>query len=156
MGEIILQEKPIIWGPSLQSVPVCLGCAKKIDEKNSKACFKCGWPMCGDLCEKSPCHIPECRYTVQRGERVSIKKFGVPHPIYRCVLILRCLYHKQFLSRSWKKLEKLEKFSEIRSTLQVEKEQELLAVFIRRFFKLFSIFSIEDVKTICGLIMVNS
>lgn len=28
--------------------------------------------MCSEICEKAPCHIPECRYTVLRGDKASI------------------------------------------------------------------------------------
>ncbi|XP_056644380.1 uncharacterized protein LOC130450172 isoform X2 [Diorhabda sublineata] len=67
-GDVIFQETPLIWGPNRSTVPVCLGCGKEINENNSRPCSKCGWPMCSDLCEKAPGHIPECRYTVLKGD----------------------------------------------------------------------------------------
>ncbi|KAJ3645799.1 hypothetical protein Zmor_023431 [Zophobas morio] len=156
-GEFILLEPPLIWGPSFNTVPICLGCGKAVNGENSRPCNKCGWPVCSTLCEKSPSHLPECRYTIQRGERVHIKKFGVPQPIYRCITILRCLYHKQFLPRSWKKLEKLlSSLGNHTSTVTSENEKQTIAEFIRRFFKVWAIFSMEDVMKVCEMVMINS
>ncbi|KAG5899225.1 hypothetical protein JTB14_034482 [Gonioctena quinquepunctata] len=107
-GEKVLQENPLIWGPSQVTIPVCLGCCKAITEKTSKPCMKCGWPVCSEICEKAPSHIPECTYTVLRGDKVTIRNFGIVHPSYQCITVLRILYQKQFLPEVWKKIEKLE------------------------------------------------
>ncbi|RZB38995.1 uncharacterized protein BDFB_007116 [Asbolus verrucosus] len=156
-GEFVLQEAPLVWGPSSNTVPICLGCGKGVNAQNSRSCSRCGWPVCGDLCEKSPGHLAECRYTTQRGERVSIKNFGIPHPIYRCITVLRCLYQKQFLPKIWKKLEVLEAHCESRrASSNYENDRVTVAEFIRRFFKLSSVFSEEDIMKVFGIVMVNS
>lgn len=69
-NSIVLQESPLIWGPAQHTVPVCLGCCKVLTERSQRPCSKCGWPMCSEICEKAPCHIPECRYTILRGDKV--------------------------------------------------------------------------------------
>lgn len=155
-GEIVLQERPLIWGPSQITVPVCLGCGNIIREKEFKPCRKCGWPVCSELCEKSPSHIPECQYTVSRGSMVSITTFGRVHPTYQCVTVLRCLYQKQFLSDVWKKIDQLDSHCEERkSTPKYEKDRVTIAQFILSFFKLRNIFTEEDILRICGIITVN-
>lgn len=68
---IVLQEPALIWGPAQHTIPVCLGCCKALTENCSRPCSKCGWPLCSETCEKAPCHIPECRYTLLRGHKVS-------------------------------------------------------------------------------------
>ncbi|KYB26114.1 SET domain-containing protein SmydA-8 [Tribolium castaneum] len=155
-GEVVIQEAPLIWGPSYNSIPVCLGCGKAVDETCSRPCQKCGWPVCSDLCEKSPSHIPECRYTSQRGEKITVKIFGVPHPIYKCITVLRCLYQKQFLPKNWKKLETLQNhLEEHKSTTNYESDRVTIAEFIRRFFKLSATFSEEDIMKVHGSTLVN-
>ncbi|XP_045477742.1 SET domain-containing protein SmydA-8-like isoform X1 [Harmonia axyridis] len=155
-GEIIFRERAMIQGPAQITIPVCLGCGKAINESNSHPCTECGWPMCSEICQKNPNHIPECRYTVQRGDKVSIKNFGMIHPIYQCVTVLRCLYQKQFLPEVWAKLEKLQSHSEERkNTPKYKNERVQVAEFIRRFFKLDQIFTEEDIMEICGIVMVN-
>lgn len=154
-GECMIQESPLVWGPSSNTIPICLGCGKGITTETSRPCNKCGWPVCGDLCEKAPGHLPECRYTIQRGDKVAIKNFGIPHPIYKCITVLRCLYQKQFLPKHWKKLESLEgHWEERKSTPNYENERVTVAEFIRRFFKLSSAFSEEDIMKVCGIVMV--
>jgi hypothetical protein len=156
-GECMIQESPLVWGPSSNTIPICLGCGKGITTETSRPCNKCGWPVCGDLCEKAPGHLPECRYTIQRGDKVAIKNFGIPHPIYKCITVLRCLYQKQFLPKHWKKLESLEgHWEERKSTPNYENERVTVAEFIRRFFKLSSAFSEEDIMKVCGIVMINS
>ncbi|KAL3272715.1 hypothetical protein HHI36_014177 [Cryptolaemus montrouzieri] len=156
-GETIFKERPLIYGPCQVTVPVCLGCFKVIDENNNRPCSECGWPMCSDICQKNPSHLPECRYTVQRGDKVSIRNFGMVHPIYQCVTVLRCLYQKQFLPEIWTKLNKLESHDEERkNTAKYKNERVQVAEFIRRFFKLDQVFSEDDIMHVCGIIMVNS
>uniref|UniRef100_V5I9L0 Protein msta n=1 Tax=Anoplophora glabripennis TaxID=217634 RepID=V5I9L0_ANOGL len=156
-GEVVLQEPPLIWGPAQVTVPVCLGCGNAVTEKNSRPCFKCGWPVCNETCEKAPGHIPECRYTVLRGDRVSVKNFGVVHPIYQCITVLRCLYQKQFLPEVWKKLDTLQSHCEERKgTQKYEQEKVTIAQFILRFFKLANVFTEEEIMRVCGIVMINS
>ena len=173
-GEIILKEMPLIWGPSQITIPVCLGCAKPVDENTSKPCPKCGWPMCSEMCSNSPSHIPECSYTMKRGEKVclskdlavskrcfsvnfqvSIRHFNIIHPSYQCITALRCLHQKQFLPEVWERLDGLESHcDERKSTQKYQMEKKTVVEFIRRFFKL-DCFDDEELLRICGILMVN-
>ncbi len=49
-GTIVLSESPLVVGPKRITLPVCLGCHKNVD--CSVRCTRCGWPVCGQLCEK--------------------------------------------------------------------------------------------------------
>ncbi|XP_057666323.1 SET domain-containing protein SmydA-8-like [Diorhabda carinulata] len=155
-GDVIFQETPLIWGPTQSTVPVCLGCGKEINENNSRPCSKCGWPMCSDLCEKAPGHIPECRYTVLKGDdKMSIRNFGIIHPSYQFVTILRILYQKQFLPEIWKKIQSLETRDYQRKNIH-ERDSIQIAKFILKFFKLDAVFTEDDVLKICGILKVYS
>ncbi|XP_030760590.1 SET domain-containing protein SmydA-8-like isoform X2 [Sitophilus oryzae] len=156
LGEVILQEPPLIWGPTQVTVPVCLGCGTAIKEDNYKPCTKCGWPVCSEICEKSPSHIPECQYTVSKGSKVCISTFGTIHPTYQCITVLRCLYQKQFLSDIWKKLDRLQSHCEERKISgKYEKDRIMVAQFILGFFKLRNIFTEEEVLRVCGIVTIN-
>ncbi|KAK9883483.1 hypothetical protein WA026_001657 [Henosepilachna vigintioctopunctata] len=113
--------------------------------------------MCSEMCQKNPSHLPECRYTVQRGDKVSIRNFGIIHPFYQSVTVLRCLYQKQYLPDVWKKLDKLESHCEDRKdTPKFKSERVQVAQFIRKFFKLDQVFTEDDIMRVCGIILVNS
>ncbi|KAL1497859.1 hypothetical protein ABEB36_008743 [Hypothenemus hampei] len=156
-GEIIIQEPPLLIGPSQVTVPICLGCNKAIDVEKFKPCSKCGWPVCDSTCEKSPNHIPDCQYTVSKGSKVTISTFGSIHPYYQCITVLRCLYQKQFLPDIWNKINVLQsRCSERKSTSEYEKDRISIAQFILRFFKLKHIFNEEEVLRICGIVKVNA
>lgn len=99
-GEMILREKPLIFGPKIISAPICLGCNRyvkpqdiKIIEKaaspipgnrgrnqkpkvktqrNYYKCSNCKWPMCSSECEKSPTHLEECQLMGEKKFQCSI------------------------------------------------------------------------------------
>lgn len=155
-GDIVLKEPVLIWGPAQITVPVCLGCGKEITAENSRPCSKCGWPICSEKCENSSSHKPECYYTCQVGKKVSIKHFGVPHPSYQCITVLRCLYQRQFDQQKWKKLDVLQTHCEERKlTEKWESDRITVAQFIQTFFSLKDTFTEEDILKVCGLIMVS-
>lgn len=69
-GDIIINEAPLIKGPSQITGPVCLTCMQKIDKSNSRECAKCGWPLCkNDTCHESSDHEAECNWTVQKRKQ---------------------------------------------------------------------------------------
>lgn len=87
---------------------------------------------------------------------MSIKNFGMVHPSYQCLTVLRCLYQKQFVPSTWKKLAVLEThYDQMKKTHKFESDRFHIATFIRSFFALESTFSEEDILRVCGLVMVN-
>lgn len=71
-GEVIINEPPLIRGPSKITGPVCLSCLRSIDQQNSSECVKCGWPLCKDeSCHTDDGHNIECDWTIHtRKEKV--------------------------------------------------------------------------------------
>ncbi|KRT84042.1 SET domain-containing protein, partial [Oryctes borbonicus] len=111
--------------------------------------------MCSEICQNSPSHLPECSYTINRGDKVSIKNFNIPHPSYQCISVLRCLYQKQFLPDVWNRIRLLESHcKERKMTPAYQQEKRQVVEFIRRFFKI-DTFSEEEILKVCGIIMVN-
>ena len=48
-GTTILVETPLVVGPKIYSLPICLGCYNKVG--GSYFCTKCGFPMCSVKCQ---------------------------------------------------------------------------------------------------------
>lgn len=100
-GEVILREKPLIYGPKIISAPICLGCNRyvkpqdiPVDEpspstsspgirnrirklkvktqRNYYKCSKCKWPVCNAECEKSPAHLAECQLMTEKNFQCNI------------------------------------------------------------------------------------
>ncbi|KAJ9579509.1 hypothetical protein L9F63_004828 [Diploptera punctata] len=99
-GEVILRETPIIIGPKVVSLPLCLGCGRRLrvsENDDTYMCSGCGWPLCGPQCETCPEHVPECNLMKERGYRASIKLQGdgKKEASYCSIAPLRCLLLKK-------------------------------------------------------------
>nr|CAI5824243.1 unnamed protein product [Callosobruchus analis] len=93
---------------------------------------------------------------VCRPFKVTIKNFNMMHPTYQCVTVIRCLYQKQFLPETWKKIDELQSHCEERKdTQKYEQEKINIAQFVRKFFKLESVFTDEEILKVCGIVMVR-
>lgn len=49
-GTIIMDEPALMIGPKQDSLPICLGCHKKVD--GTYSCSKCTLPVCNAQCEQ--------------------------------------------------------------------------------------------------------
>jgi hypothetical protein len=78
VGEVILQEEPLVAGPSQVTPPVCLGCYSLLTEECATACPDCGWPVCSEKCARSSAHRAECDITkLMRKAKVKSLNAGV-------------------------------------------------------------------------------
>ncbi|XP_066602946.1 SET domain-containing protein SmydA-8-like [Prorops nasuta] len=154
VGEIVIKdENPLIAGPMHSTVPVCLNCYVVLTAKTAVPCEKCGWPLCLEC--KS--HGPECEFTMKnKGTKVSITDFGLPHPTYRCICAVRALCLKNEHPEMYRKLLQLEDHCDLATRdmdYAFEKPLEL-ARFIKRFFKVEDIRD-EEIARIAGILQVN-
>ncbi|CAL7948723.1 unnamed protein product [Xylocopa violacea] len=154
IGEIILKdEEPLIAGPMNNSVPVCLKCYTVLNEDIATPCTTCGWP----LCQKCKEHGLECNFTSsRRGDKVSITKFGYPHPSYQCINVIRALSLKTTNAEVYNKLMSLESHCDrIKDKENFIFEEPLnTARFIKRFFRTDDV-SEEEITKIIGILQVN-
>ncbi|KPI99744.1 Protein msta, isoform B [Papilio xuthus] len=155
-GDIIMKESPLITGPAQVTPPVCLGCYKLLEAGKTVSCADCGWPFCSEPCTRNEVHKPECLYTKNRGEKVTISSFGIPHPNYQCITVLRCLYQRDYNEKLWAKLQSLESHcADRKGTDKWNNDKKMIADFIVNFFKLGSTFTEEEIMKCCGIIQIN-
>ncbi|KAJ0174416.1 hypothetical protein K1T71_009524 [Dendrolimus kikuchii] len=155
-GDIVMKERPLITGPAQVTPPVCLGCYKLLEDGQTLSCEKCGWPFCSEECTKKEEHTPECFYTQQRGDKVHITNFGIPHPNYQCITVLRCLYQRDHNEKLWSKLQGLQSHCEDRKgTEKWNNDKKMIADFIWKFFKLDGTFNEDEIMRCCGILQIN-
>ncbi|CAK9834288.1 SET domain-containing protein SmydA-8, isoform A [Anthophora retusa] len=154
VGEIVLKDElPLIAGPMVNCVPLCLGCYTVLDKSIAVPCARCGWP----LCQNCKVHGLECDFTCShRDSKVSITKFGYPHPSYQCINVIRALSLKHTDPESYKKLLSFEShYDKIKDKRNfIFEEASNIICFIKRFFKADDIEE-EEITQIIGILQVN-
>ena len=104
-GERIFEEYPLSRGPIYSTRPVCLGCYQVLSSKSSERhiCKKCGWPLCSEVCEKSPEHAPECQIFSDRGVKINSENFCFDdiEPMYDIVSVVRVLWQRECEPEKW-------------------------------------------------------
>uniref|UniRef100_A0A1B0GHX9 Putative histone tail methylase n=1 Tax=Lutzomyia longipalpis TaxID=7200 RepID=A0A1B0GHX9_LUTLO len=154
-GDVVLKEAPLVVGPSQLTAPVCLGCLQEVNERTMIKCAKCGWPMCSKDCQEAPNHAEECKLSAARGG-VTIEHFVAPHPIYQCILTLRCLLMEQSCPEKWEKISQLESHNDRRKdSQQWLSDREYVAKFIPKFFKIPERWKEEEIMRILGIVYIN-
>lgn len=160
-GEIVLKEAPLICGPSQITCPVCIQCLQRLDEcdiENGKqTCDRCGWPVCTECAPKRNAdkHL-ECDITATRPAPFSIQHYFMPHPMYQCITVLRCLLLKDADPDKYDKLMQLESHCEERcGSLQWCNDREGVAKFIPKFFNCRDRWTEEEILKMAGIVQVN-
>ncbi|XP_050095469.1 SET domain-containing protein SmydA-8-like [Anopheles aquasalis] len=155
-GEIVLKESPLVHGPAQIVGPTCVGCLKPLEENKYLECERCGWPVCKRSCQNQSGHRAECELTVARGSKVSIQHFYVPHPLYQCLLPLRCLLLAESDPARWQALMRLQSHDEERrGSEQWRTDRRGVAQLIPRFFKCDNRWQEDDILRAIGIIQVN-
>lgn len=149
VGETILSELPIVWGPKPHKCPkICVGCGQIVKTSDTK-CIKCLWPACSWDCKgltDKERHGLEC-------DLLTDKKL-----IPRCnaLLVIRMLILLRINSKRWKLLEKLQSHENLRGPeTDAYKEIQDMMNYLQ---PLLSNFPDGDqaISKICGLIDVNA
>ncbi|XP_055625578.1 SET domain-containing protein SmydA-8 isoform X2 [Toxorhynchites rutilus septentrionalis] len=156
-NEVVLKEVPLVHGPAQITRPVCVGCLMGLVEKQFLECERCGWPVCKRECQNHPDHQAECKFTIARGSKMSLQHFYVPHPVYQCLIPLRCLLLAERNPAKWQALIKLESHEEHRrGSEQWRNDREGVAKLIPRFFKCENKWSEDEILKIVGILQVNA
>ncbi|XP_058801221.1 SET domain-containing protein SmydA-8-like isoform X2 [Phymastichus coffea] len=148
-GEIVIrEEKPLVQGPQQDSVPVCLGCCVPLTSEIARPCEECGWP----LCQSCTSHGDECEFTKKyKSSKVSISGFGLTHPTYKCVSVIRALALRDSDPAAYKKFTNLSSHHEQPSF----GDPGEVTQFIKRFFDKLEDTSEEEIARAAGILLIN-
>lgn len=154
-GEVILRKAPLVLGPKMASHALCLGCHKKLISEPVYNCTKCGWPVCGKVCETSEMHKGECEVFEKGGYKPYIVCDGSRSTSYVVVTPLRCLLLKQ---KDPQKFEILMGFqSHLEENLKTPLYRMLktsLVPLITKTLKL--VVTEKEILTVCSILDTNS
>ncbi|XP_058819012.1 SET domain-containing protein SmydA-8-like [Topomyia yanbarensis] len=167
-GEIIYRDSPLLLGPKIGSVPVCLGCHRNLiplldDGEKTKTlytCRRCGWPLCSESCEYSPAHAEECQLFSSRAYRSQIK-FNEREPERKesayCVIVpLRAILLRRKNPSKYATMLTFESHLETRRTTPLYAVMKSnLVPFIRNVLGLRDIQE-EEILQLCGILDTNS
>ncbi|XP_065174327.1 SET domain-containing protein SmydA-8-like [Atheta coriaria] len=92
-GDVIMKKTPLVAGPKMITVPICLGCHRKLQPDHVK-CTKCAWGLCSAECEESKWHIHECKLLARAGVKPQIRNLNEKSSSYALILPLRALLLK--------------------------------------------------------------
>ncbi|XP_054268705.1 SET domain-containing protein SmydA-8 [Macrosteles quadrilineatus] len=161
-GEEVLEEVPWAVGPKSGSNPMCLGCYSPVD--GSTLCSECGWPICGEECQKNTAHQQaECtvfkaagvRYKPETEEQLSSLNGS---PQFECITPLRVLLQRDRDPERWEaEVKDLEAHTEGRKTdPDWEIEQVNVVEFLRNKCKLADRFTEDEIHWAIGALEVNA
>ena len=99
---MILQEEPLVVGPSQVTPPLCLGCYSLLTEQTATPCADCGWPVCSEKCARTSAHQAECDITkLKRGAKVKCLNARFENcrsPRNKCVLFIDAVYYLGYIA----------------------------------------------------------
>lgn len=165
-GELIIKESPVVIGPRIDSVPLCLGCYKTATTVDSKPrlCSKCNVaPICCPECEAKPSHSEsECDSYLRFSDKDPSKILSLTDNL-QIVMPLRCLLLRPETEEKSKEDEKWESLMKLESHVKESQESAIWRHHKEKVVDLLDsvgMLKSEDdhslVQKICGILDVNS
>ena len=140
-------------GPDNSSVPVCLGCYRKVN--GSYRCPGCKWPLCSESCRRLASHAAECALMCFRRATVTVPWFDKPCAYYDAILPLRVLLLKMHNPKVYRLVALLMDHKEDLDDAAHRHRQKVVD-FIRKTLKLAQDFTEEECHKVLGVLTVNS
>jgi len=159
-GEQVLEEIPWAIGPKSGSPVICLGCYTPTD--GSAVCADCGWPICGEECQKDTIHKnAECAVFAAAGVRYipeTEEQLTNGSPQFECITPLRVLLQKDKDPERWEaEVKDLEAHSDSRKNdPDWDIEQVNVVEFLRNKCKLADKFTEDEIHWAIGVLEVNA
>ncbi|XP_023328599.1 protein msta isoform X2 [Eurytemora carolleeae] len=151
--ELIMWDGAAAMGPRMGGAPVCLQCLKPA--KSDVRCGDCGWPVCGEECQKGHAHQIECPVLAKSKEKVVFENLSEVQDIYRSIVPLRLLMVKNKFPEVWERMSYLMDHNENRM-----KDAEMWGKYqtsVNQFLKNCGMeFSDEEIDRAVGLLWTNS
>ena len=155
-GELIFTEECFGQGPNhTLTNDTCLDCLKEV--QNGYKCSKCGWPVCGEECERGPNHSVECATLAANKETINMDAMKEKDALYWPISALRILLKCKENPRNWSIIKRMLSHREEQKKRQTwPLYHEHLIKFITEGCKLGDTFTEEEVEHVSGVIDVNS
>lgn len=87
-GEVILSEKPAVWGPNLKSPPKCCNCLARW---RGATCPECQFPVCNDTCARGAAHAQECGTLASLDIDITFSVGEAANPAMSLINVIRFL-----------------------------------------------------------------
>uniref|UniRef100_A0A0K2U0Z8 Protein msta, isoform Alike [Acyrthosiphon pisum] n=1 Tax=Lepeophtheirus salmonis TaxID=72036 RepID=A0A0K2U0Z8_LEPSM len=111
-GEILWKEAPLSYGPTADTIPICLNCYAPVN--GSYKCKKTGWPFCNPECRKAASKNPEVVIPLQTEAEVVIDSYDSSCYLYDAIAPLRILLLQKTSPKKFGKIMSLESHFEER------------------------------------------
>jgi len=165
-GELILEDRPAVWGPCFDTEAVCVECLGRPD--GTIFCHRCNFPLCSEACRDGPNHKPECDMFAAMEPKVTIKQYPkAPNTTnssgricheYGCITVLRMLSLRDSDPDSWARVQLLmDHDEERRKELDYWKMfQKNVVDFIRIRGNLGDTYTDEEIHRAIGILRTNA
>ena len=114
VGDIVLEERPVAWGPRQVSGVCCVACCCPLPYTAIVWCQACSLPLCSHSCPLAALHSPECQLMSHAREMLILNSDKDVQQVYYFLTVLRCLWLRDNLPHQWAAVLKLVSNLEVR------------------------------------------
>ena len=107
VGDIVLEERPVAWGPRQLSPVCCVACCAPLLYTNISWCQRCSLPLCSQTCSRWSQHQPECDLLSHARDMIILNSDKDVQQVYYFLTILRCLWLRDNNQQQWEAVNKL-------------------------------------------------
>ena len=150
VGDVILEERAVAWGPKQLSPCCCLGCCAPLAYTQITWCTRCGLPLCNQNCPMIAKHTPECELMSHAKHMLILNSERDVQQVYYFVTVLRCLWLRSQNPVQWNAVKKLISNVNFRKGTKVYNFNQTYVVDILDHFGVVE-FSEEEIQDVCGI-----
>ena len=155
VGDIVLEERPVVWGPKQLSSVCCVACCLPLLYSDIVWCSSCSLPLCSQACPSLSSHMPECQLMSHARDMLILNSEKDVQQVYYFLTVLRCLWLRDNLPCQWATVLKLVSNLEHRQGTRVYDFNQTYVVDTLEHFGVTQ-FSELEIQTICGIFDSNA
>ncbi|XP_014271573.1 SET domain-containing protein SmydA-8 isoform X1 [Halyomorpha halys] len=152
-GTVILEENPLVVGPSQGTSPICIACYEPIQLSTCARCKSCSWPLCRNNCQaigNNYGHLQQECEILKYSEVIPSSE----NSLYNVLTPLRVLLLKNQNETEWSIISSMEAHQKFRQTTEMWKSDEIIINYVKNNTKLTQLTE-DAVHSVCGYIQVN-
>ena len=155
VGDIVLEERPVVWGPKQLSPVCCVACCRPLLFCSIVWCSSCSLPLCSQTCPLAVLHLPECQMMSHARDLLILNSDKDVQQVYYFLTVLRCLWLRDNLPNQWAAVLKLVSNLEQRRGTRVYNFNQTYVVDTLEHFGV-NQFSELEIQTVCGIFDSNA